>query len=298
MIEKNMPDLIAAIEAGGTKFILAIGSGYDNIIAKISIPTTTADETLSAVISWFENQSAQYGNISALGISCFGPIELDRASPKWGYITQTTKPHWSNTNVARKLGQALNCPVGFDTDVNGAILGEYAHGAAKGCDIAIYVTVGTGLGAGAIVNGALVHGASHPEMGHIYLRRHKNDMEFAGVCSFHGDCLEGLTSGTAIMARWGASLSDLPTDHEAHDIIADYLGQFCSTLLALYSPQRIILGGGVMQSKGLIKRVQNSTKHYSNGYFTQEAQHMITAPALGNLSGITGAFELGLRAIS
>lgn len=293
-----MPDepIIGAIEAGGTKFVLAIGRAYDQIIAQTIIPTTTPDETLSAAISWFQEQSAQHGKISALGISCFGPVELDQSAPEWGYITQTTKPHWSDTDVAPYLGKALACPVGFDTDVNGAILGEYAHGAAQGCD-AIYITVGTGIGAGAIVNGALVHGAAHPEMGHIYPRRHKEDMQFKGICSFHGDCLEGLASGPAIMVRWGASLSDLPNNHEAHDIIADYLAQLCTTTLALYSPQRIILGGGVMQSDGLLENVKMKVEDYSNGYFVYDKVRCITAPLLGNLSGITGAFELALRAL-
>lgn len=294
-----MPDatIFGAIEAGGTKFVLAIGRTYNQIIAQTIIPTTTPDETLSAVISWFQEQSALHGEISALGISCFGPIDLDRTSPKWGYITQTPKPHWSDANVAKYLGIALDCPVGLDTDVNGALLGEYTHGAAQECD-AIYITVGTGIGAGAIVNGALVHGAAHPEMGHIYPRRHKEDMQFNGICSFHGDCLEGLASGPAIMARWGASLSDLPNNHEAHDIIADYLAQLCITLLALYSPQRIILGGGVMHTKGLLERVKMKVENYSNGYFAYDKDRCITAPLLGNHSGITGAFELALRAIT
>lgn len=290
-----MPDIIGAIEAGGTKFILAIGTDHDNILAQISIPTTKPRETLNAVIAWFRDQTAQHGSLSALGICCFGPIDLNPKSSTWGYITQTPKKGWSDTNIAPYLSKELNCPVGFDTDVNGAILGEYSHGAAQGCD-AIYVTVGTGLGAGAIVNGHMVHGALHPEMGHMRPRRHANDMIFKGVCSFHGDCLEGLTSGTAIMARWGKSLSELPINHEAHDIIADYLGQFCATLLALYSPQRIILGGGVMQSAGLMKRVQQSTSAYSNGYFAYDEHNSITAPALDNLSAIAGAFELGRQA--
>ena len=233
-------NLFGAVEAGGTKFVLAIGSGHDDIVAQTQIPTTTPDETLQRAIEWFQGQ----GGIAALGIASFGPANLDPASPKWGYIADTPKPGWSQTNVAACLGDALNCPVGFDTDVNGAAIGELLHGAAEGCDVAIYVTVGTGIGGGAVVGGQTIKGMRHPEMGHVMLRRHPEDQKFDGACPIYGDCLEGLASGLAIKARWGSSLSELALDHIAHEIIADYLAQFCQILIALYSPQRIILGGG------------------------------------------------------
>ncbi len=291
--EDGVPELLGAIEAGGTKFVLAVGTGHKDITAQTVIPTTTPDETLATALDWFKEQ----GHLAALGISCFGPVELDRKSSKWGYITQTTKSGWSDTDVAGHLGQALDCPVGFDTDVNGAVLGEFTHGAARDCHVAIYVTVGTGIGGGAIVNGAPLHGFRHPEMGHVRPRRHADDILFDGICSFHDDCLEGLASGPAIMKRWGSSLSELPNDHPAHEIIADYLGQLCATLLALYSPQRIILGGGVMHTPVLLDRIRAKTGQLSKAYFAYDAESTICAPELGALSGITGAFELARKVI-
>ncbi|MDZ7588350.1 MAG: ROK family protein [Parasphingorhabdus sp.] len=283
-----MPDLFGAIEAGGTKFVLAAGTGHHNIIATTQIPTTTPEATLSAARDWFRAQ----GKIAALGISCFGPVELNPAAANWGYITQTTKPGWSDCNVAQFFSAGLECPVGFDTDVNGAALGEYAFGAAAGANVAIYVTVGTGIGGGAVIDGQPVHGARHPEMGHIFVRRHSDDQTFPGACAFHGDCLEGLAAGPAIMARWGASLSELSTDHIGHSIIADYLAQLCVTLLALYAPQVIILGGGVMQTPGLIERIRQGTTSWGKGYFADDPASLIVAPKLGSLSGIAGAFHL------
>lgn len=283
-----------AVEAGGTKFVLAVGHGHDSILAQTSIPTTTPAETLQATIEWFR----QHGAIATLGVASFGPVELDPASPQWGYITDTPKPGWSQTNVAACLGDALGCPVGFDTDVNGAAIGEYLHGAARGCDVAIYVTVGTGIGGGAIIGGQTVKGLRHPEMGHVMLQRHAEDRSFDGVCPIHGDCLEGLASGPAIKARWGSSLSDLPPQHIAHAIIADYLAQFCQTLIALYSPQRIILGGGVLQTSGLLDTIRSRASARAGSYFGVDAGAIIMPPGLGTSSGIAGAFELAKRALN
>lgn len=282
-----------AIEAGGTKFVLAVGQGHDAILAQTQIPTTTPAETLQQAIAWFR----QHGAIASLGIASFGPVDLDPASPQWGTITDTPKPGWSHSNVAPCLGDALGCPVGFDTDVNGAAIGEYLHGAARGCDVAIYVTVGTGIGGGAVIGGQTVKGVRHPEMGHVMLQRHPEDREFAGVCPVHGDCLEGLASGPAIKARWGASLSDLAADHVGHAIIADYLAQFCQTLIALYSPQRIILGGGVLQTGGLLDRIRSRARELAGSYFGVDAGAIIVPPGLGTSSGIAGAFELAKRAL-
>ncbi|MCC6926638.1 MAG: ROK family protein [Novosphingobium sp.] len=287
-------NLFGAVEAGGTKFVLAIGNGHDEIVAQTQIPTTTPDETLQRAIEWFQGQ----GGIAALGIASFGPVDLDPASPTWGSITDTPKPGWSQARVAARLGAALGCPVGLDTDVNGAAIGEYQHGAAKGCDVAIYVTVGTGIGGGAIIGGATIKGSRHPEMGHVMLRRHPQDLGFAGACPVHGDCLEGLASGPAIKARWGATLSDLAPDHLAHEIIADYLAQLCQTLIALYSPQRIILGGGVLQTAGLLDKVRARAAAYAGSYFGVLADEIIVAPGLGTRSGIVGAFELAKKAVN
>jgi fructokinase len=285
---------IGAIEAGGTKFVLAIGRGHDRVVAETQIPTTAPDETIQRTIEWFQGQ----GGIAALGIASFGPVDLDPASPKWGTITDTPKPGWSEASIAARLGAALGCPVGLDTDVNGAAIGEYRHGAARGCDVAIYVTVGTGIGGGAIIGGETVKGSRHPEMGHVMLRRHPQDLDFAGACSVHGDCLEGLASGPTITARWGASLSDLAADHIAHEIIADYLAQFCQILIALYSPQRIILGGGVLQTAGLLDKIRARAVTYAGSYFGVRADEIIVAPGLGTRSGIAGAFELAKKAVN
>lgn len=285
---KNM---LGAIEAGGTKFVLAVGKDHDHILAQAQIPTTTPKETLQRTVEWFQ----QHGTISALGIASFGPVDLDFASPTWGFITDTTKPDWSQTSVAAFLGHALDCPAAIDTDVNGAAIGEYLHGAAQGCDVAIYVTIGTGIGGGAIIAGQTIKGARHPEMGHVMLRRHPDDLDFKGACSFHGDCLEGLASGPAIKARWGASLSELAPDHVAHDVIADYIAQFCQMLIALYSPQRIILGGGVMQTSGLLDKIRDRATILAGRYFGLNAGDIMMAPGLGTRSGIVGAFELARR---
>lgn len=287
-------NIFGAIEAGGTKFVLAVGSAHDEIVAQTQIPTTTPDETLQQAIEWFNNQGA----VAALGIASFGPVDLDPASPTWGYITDTPKPGWSQTNVASRLGDALICPVGFDTDVNGAVIGEYLHGAAQGCDVATYVTVGTGIGGGAIIGGQTVKGSRHPEMGHIILRRHPQDLHFEGACSVHGDCLEGLASGPAIKARWGMSLSHLHPEHIAHDIIADYLAQLCHNVIALYSPQRIILGGGVLQTSRLLDKIRDRSTMRTGSYFGVNGGAIIVPPALGTLSGIAGAFELAKRIVN
>ncbi len=285
--------MFGAVEAGGTKFVLAVGHGHDAIVAQTQIPTTTPAETLARAIGWFQQQGA----VAALGIASFGPVDLDPASPSWGHVTDTPKAGWSQTNVAARLGDAIGCPVGFDTDVNGAAIGEYLHGAARGCDVAIYVTVGTGIGGGAVIGGHTVKGVRHPEMGHVMLQRHPQDRDFAGACPVHGDCLEGLASGPAIKARWGASLSELPADHVAHDVIADYLAQFCQTLIALYSPQRIIMGGGVMQTSGLLDRVRDKASARAGRYFGVDASTIIMPPGLGTGAGIAGAFALAGRAL-
>lgn len=283
--------ILGAIEAGGTKFVLAIGTAYNAILAQTQIPTTTPQETLKRTIDWFEAQ----GPVPAMGIASFGPVEIDPASAKWGYITDTPKPGWSQTNFAGVISDALCCPVGFDTDVNGAAIGEYLYGAARGCDVAIYVTVGTGIGGGAIVGGQTVKGVRHPEMGHVIIKRHPQDNDFIGGCPVHGDCLEGLASGPAIKARWGASLSELAPDHVAHDIIADYLAQLCQSLIAFYSPQRIILGGGVLQTCGLMDRIRVRATAHAGSYFGVDAGKIVVPPGLGTYSGIAGAFDLARR---
>ena len=285
-IDRNERPLFGGIEAGGTKIVLGVGTGPDDLRATARISTTTPTETLSAAIAWLRAQPP----LAALGIASFGPVELDPASPRWGYVTATTKPGWSDTDIAGVFARALDLPVGFDTDVNGAALGEYRWGAAQGCDVAVYLTVGTGIGGGAMIGGRPLHGRGHPEMGHVRPARHPDDTGFAGVCPFHGDCFEGLVSGPAIRARWGASLSELGADHPAHAITAWYLGQLCVTVQAMLAPERIILGGGVLATPGLLARVRDAAAAAGSGYFGTGAA--IVAPGLGDRAGLLGALAL------
>lgn len=286
-----MDSKFALIEAGGTKFVVGVGDASKQIFARTRIDTTVPEETIPAVIDWLREQGHDYAGI---GIASFGPLDLDRASPSWGHITRTTKPHWSNADIAGPLARAFGCPVAIDTDVNGAALAEWKWGAGQAQRCALYLTVGTGVGGGAVVDGKLIQGLSHPEMGHIRMPRHPADSGFTGNCPFHGDCLEGLAAGPSIIARWGASLSELPADHEAHDIIAWYLAQAVATFQAILEPGRVILGGGVMGSKGLIVRVREQAKAASAGYFTGDPEQIIVAPGLDDNAGLLGALALAM----
>ena len=276
------------IEAGGTKFVLGIAEAHDAVLATTRIPTTTPEDTIAAAIDWFKAN----GPVDAIGIASFGPADPDPASPRWGFITETTKPGWSGTDFAGRIGRAFDVPVGFDTDVNGAALAESRWGAAQGDDVAVYFTVGTGIGGGAIINGAPLHGAQHPEMGHILPRRHPDDMDFPGVCPFHSDCFEGLVSGPAIKARWGASLSELPADHPAHKTVAWYLGQLAMAVQAVLSPRRILFGGGVMATPGLLEAIRNEAMRLAKDYVTI----IIEPPALGDQAGLLGGLALAQAA--
>lgn len=287
MAETDMK--FALIEAGGTKVIAAVANASRDIIARTRIATTTPQDTISAAIEWFLNQPHNY---AAVGIASFGPLDLNPKSANWGHITQTSKPHWSNADVAGPFARSLKCPVAINTDVNGAALAEWKWGAGNGTNASIYLTIGTGVGGGAVLDGNLVHGLSHPEMGHMRVPRHHADASFDGVCPFHGDCLEGLASGPAIKARWGVSLSELPSDHPGHDMIAWYLAQAAATLQAIFEPAKIILGGGVMETNGLLDRVRVAATQASGKYFTGDPQMLIVAPSLGADAGILGALAL------
>lgn len=280
------------VEAGGTKFVLGIASGKDDVHETVRVPTTTPEKTIGAMLDWFSAR----GPLAAVGIASFGPIDLDPTSSRYGHITETPKPHWSGTDLVGPLKAGLKCPVGLDTDVNAAALAEYLWGAAQGHRTSLYFTIGTGVGGGAVIEGKTLRGLSHPEMGHIRLSRHPDDLEFAGTCPFHGDCLEGLASGPAIIARWGKSLSDLPADHEAHDIIAYYLAQMVVSMQAVFEPGRISLGGGVMETAELIDRVQDMAARLGAGYFTSSAKEIVSLPGLGDRSGLLGALALAMRA--
>lgn len=282
---------LGGIEAGGTKFVCAVGDESGKVLAKERIATKDPEGTKERVIHFFKNFQ-----IDSLGIASFGPIDLDQESATYGSITSTPKPGWANFPFVRTMKDALHLPVGFTTDVNGAALGELHHGAAKGLDGCLYLTVGTGIGAGLINRNQLFQGLSHPEMGHILLRRSPRD-HFEGICPYHHDCLEGMASGPALKARWGKSASELPVDHEAWKIEADYLAQALMQYILIVSPKRIIIGGGVMKQKQLFPMIRRKVQELLSGYidFSEvkgDIDSYIVPPALGDNSGITGALIL------
>lgn len=293
--------MIAAVEAGGTKFICAIGDETGCLLSEERIATMDPPATLAAMLASLRRQSATHGRITSIGVGSFGPVELDRTSEHFGYILRTPKPGWRMIDLAGTLSREFSCPVGFDTDVNAAAIGEHRWGAARDVDDVTYVTVGTGIGGGALVAGMPVHGLLHPEIGHIHPRRHAADRDFNGVCPFHGDCLEGLASGPAIIARSGASLDRLDEHHPQWDIQADYLGQLCMTLVLTTSPRRIVLGGGVMSQTRLLPMIRDRMKHWLHGYVDRPQvleglDEFIVAPALGAQAGVLGALALGIDA--
>jgi len=282
------------VEAGGTKFICAVASAPDAVTATCRIPTTTPDETIGRAIAFFTEQGLAGGDLAAIGVASFGPVVLDPAAADWGHIARTPKPGWSGADMAGAFGRAFGVPVAFDTDVAAAALAETRWGAACGARAAIYLTIGTGIGGGTVVDGRIARGHRHAEMGHIIPARHPDDRDFAGICPFHGGCLEGLASGPAIHARWGASLSDLPADHPGHAIIGWYLGGHAAALMAAIAPDTIVLGGGVMGTAGLIDRVRAAAAAADAGYrASAEAwRRIIVPPGLGERSGILGALAL------
>lgn len=279
------------IEAGGTKFMLATANAGRELFATARIDTTTPEATLGEAVRWFRAQAPRY---AAIGIASFGPLDLDPASPDWGHVRQTPKPHWSGADLASPFRDAFACPIAVDTDVNGAALAEALWGAGQGQRASLYFTVGTGIGGGAVIDGELLRGLTHPEMGHVRVARHPDDRDYAGRCPFHGDCLEGLASGPAILDRWGASLSDLPSGHPGPDIIAWYLGQLVANLQAIFEPGRIIFGGGVTATPGLIDRIRDHAAVAHGGYFLGDPRAIVSAPALGDRAGLMGALALAL----
>lgn len=276
------------VEAGGTKLVL--GLWQDGAIkTRHRVPTTTPRETLEAALGWFAARDCQF---DGFGIASFGPLDLDRASPSWGHITQTPKPGWSGTDLVTPFAQAFGCSVAIDTDVNGAALAEHRWGAGQGLDALLYLTVGTGIGGGAVIGGQILHGLSHPEMGHMPVPRHADDSAFDGICPYHGTCLEGLASGPAIEARWGCSLSELPDGHVGRRMIAWYLAQAVTAFQAILSPQRIVMGGGVMATPGLHAMVAEQAKSLAAGYFPPPQDDLVVPPGLGDDAGLLGALAL------
>ena len=296
-----MTTLWGGLEAGGTKFVCAVGTGPDQILAEARFPTTTPQETLARTIGFFREQVAQLGRLAAIGVGSFGPVDPDPASAHYGYVTTTPKPGWKNTDVVGPLRAAFGVPVGFDTDVNGAMLGEARWGAARGLANAVYFTIGTGIGGGAILNGKLAHGLVHPEMGHMLLRRDPARDPYGGHCPYHGDCWEGLACGPALEARYGVRAETFGDDHPAWDLEAHYIGQALANVICVLSPERIILGGGVMGQMHLFPRIYREVQAMLNGYVQHAAildaiDAYIVPPGLGTRSGILGAFALAEQA--
>jgi len=297
----SVPGILAGIEAGGTKFTCALGRSDGNILAETSFPTTSPDETLSRAVNFFKEQAQNFGPPAAIGIASFGPLALQHISIDYGRILQTPKPGWTDTDIVNPFRSAFAVPIGFDTDVNGAALGEWRWGAAQGLDTFIYLTIGTGIGGGGLVNGQLMHGLLHPEMGHIPLPRDPEIDPFEGNCPFHRDCFEGLASGPAMEKRWGQKAEALPPDHAAWNLEAHYVALALRSFICTLSPQRIILGGGVMQQPQLLALIREKTLATLKGYIQspeilERIDEYIVPVALEGKAGILGAFVMAERA--
>ncbi|MFG1732976.1 ROK family protein [Paenibacillus sp. 843] len=288
---------VGAIEAGGTKIICGIGNEKGEVLDRINFPTDLPEPTLEQAVAYFRDK-----DIEAIGVGSFGPLDLDRSSVTYGQVTTTPKPGWTGFDFVGYLKQNFPVPIGFDTDVNAAVFGEVKWGAANGLDSCVYYTIGTGVGVGVYAEGNLVHGLVHPEGGHVLTRRHPKD-DFKGTCLFHGDCLEGMSSGPAIEKRWGVKGNELPDDHEAWDMEAYYLAQALSGVIVLLSPKKVILGGGVMHQKQLFPLIRKQVLQNLNGYVASPAilddmDNYIVPPGLGDNAGLSGALALGIEAAS
>ncbi|MDD5039372.1 MAG: ROK family protein [Dehalococcoidales bacterium] len=291
--------LYGGIEAGGTKFICAIGTSQGDLQAEIQFPTTTPDETIGRAITFFRKYS-KTEPITAIGIGSFGPVDLNPNSSTFGYITNTPKPDWANIDFAGTVQDELGVPTRLDTDVNVAALGEHRWGAAQELDTFLYLTIGTGIGGGGMVNGQLMHGLLHPEMGHIRIPHDWNADPYAGCCPYHGDCLEGMVSARALELRWGQSPETLPTEHPAWKLEAYYLAVSLANFICTLSPQRVIVGGGVMGQPQLIPLLRKEVPELLNGYISapqilDDIDNYIVLPGLGRRSGVLGAIALACQ---
>lgn len=293
------PLLLGAIEAGGTKFLCGVADRNGIVLAQVRIPTTTPDKTLRAASDFFADNVARFGPLSAFSIGSFGPLSLNPVASDYGAITSTPKTAWQNVDLLGHFRQTIDAPMALDTDVNCAAVGERLFGSGRGLDTFCYVTIGTGIGVGLLVGGAPHGGANHPEAGHIRLPRAPGDHAFPGICPFHGDCLEGLASGPAMKARWGVEAQALADDHPAWDIEADYIAGLCATLTYIVRPDRIILGGGVMESRAMHARVRRALIGKLAGYDASmrsiDMDDYIAAPTAGPSAGLTGAFATAYR---
>jgi fructokinase len=289
------------IEAGGTKFVCAVADDRGRIINEAMFATTTYRQTTTTIID-FLTQQHKKTPLSGIGISSFGPLDLSTTSPTYGHITSTPKKGWEYVDLVGPIKEAIPVPIGLDTDVNGAALAEHSWGAAQGLETFVYMTIGTGIGGGGIVNGKPLHGLLHPEMGHMAVPRDHEEDPFSGVCSFHGDCLEGLASGPAIKARWGMPGESLPPDHAAWELQAKYLGLGLANIIYILSPQRIVLGGGVMEQTHLYPMIRERVQGLLNNYvkaveLLTNIDQYIVPPELGHRTGVMGGIAMAQQMV-
>jgi fructokinase len=296
-----MTQLYGGIEAGGTKFVCMVAAGPGDIRAEVRFPTTTPDETLSKCIAFFKEQETLLGQaVVAIGVACFGPIDPNPASPTFGYITTTPKPGWAHVDVVGPLHKALGVPIAFDHDVVVAGVGEGQWGAAQGLSDFIYFTIGTGIGGGVISHSKPVYGLVHPEIGHIRLPHDFARDPFVGNCIYHNDCFEGMAAGPAIEKRWGQKAYTLGVDHPAWDLEAEYIALALNNIICTLSPQRIILGGGVMDQTHLFPMIREKVVKLLNGYIASDSilEHIdqyIVPPGLGNQAGALGCIAIAQK---
>ena len=299
LADKNI--ILGGIEAGGTKFDCVVANSQGDILKRQQIPTQSPDETLAKSRAFFERAGAEHGEIAALGIGSFGPLELNKKSATYGSIKQTPKPHWSDVNLIGYFKRTLNVPIGLETDVNAAALGEGRIGAAQGCSHYAYVTVGTGIGVGVVTDGKLIQGINHPELGHLLIARHPQDDQHISSCPFHHSCVEGLASGSSLNLRFNKGIEKLREDHLLWDIEAHYIAVLCVNITQMFGPQKIILGGGVMQQTHLIPKIRKEFLRLINGYahesVLQDVANYIVPPGLNGLSGVVGSLQLAAEAL-
>lgn len=287
--------IFGGIEMGGTKMVCAIGNENGEILEQTRIPTRDPETTLSDIVNYYKNK-----NIDSLGIASFGPVDLNIDSNTYGYITETPKPGWRNTDVVGYFKKELNIPIGFDTDVNAACLGEVMYGAGKNYKNVIYGTIGTGVGFGVYLNGELLHGLMHPEAGHVIIEKHKDDI-FDGCCPYHKNCFEGFASGPSIEKRWGKPAEELYDNHKVFEMEAFYIAEGLCNCIMCYSPEKIILGGGVMHNEKLYPLIRKNVLELLNNYISKKEiinsiDSYIVKPMLNDKQGIIGACELGKQA--
>lgn len=303
-----MPDLkklhlFGGVEGGGTKFVCAVGSGPDDIRAETRFATTDPQSTIAKALAFFQEQIQKYGTLDGIGVASFGPVDLRLDSPSYGHITTTPKPGWANVDILGQISRGLGVKTAFEMDVNAAALAEWRWGAGQGVGSLIYLTVGTGIGGGALVSGRLVHGLVHPEMGHMLIPHDREADPFPGCCPYHADCLEGLATGGALEQRWGVHAEELPPDHPAWALEAEYLAAGLVNLILALSPERIILGGGVMHQPQLLPMIREKVQQKLAGYVASAAiiekiESYIVSPGLGDRAGVLGAFVIAESALN